>query len=74
MARLNKDQLLQLAKSEIQEITVNEVKKRLDANQDLTLVDIRERDEWVQGHIPDAAFVPRGYLELQIEEHQPDRD
>ena len=39
----------------------------------MTLIDIRERDEWVQGHIPDAAFVPRGYLELQIEQHQTDR-
>ena len=30
MARLNRDQLLRLAKSEIEEITVNEVKKRID--------------------------------------------
>ena len=73
MARLNRDQLLQLAKSEIQEITVGQVKERLDNSEELTLIDIRERDEWVQGHIPDAAFVPRGFLELQIEQHQPDR-
>lgn len=73
MARLNRDQLLQLAKSEIEEITANQVKERLDQGDQLTLVDIRERDEWVQGHIPDAAFVPRGFLELQIEQHQPDR-
>ncbi len=73
MARLNRDQLLRLAKSEIQEITVNQMKERLDNSERLTLVDIRERDEWVQGHIPDAEFVPRGFLELQIEQHQPDR-
>jgi adenylyltransferase/sulfurtransferase len=34
---------------------------------------VRERDEFVQGHVPDAVFIPRGYLELQIEQHQPDR-
>ncbi len=73
MARLNRDQLLRLAKSEIEEITVNEVKRRIDNEEAVTLIDIRERDEWVQGHIPDAAFVPRGYLELQIEQHQTDR-
>ena len=73
MARLNGDQLVQLAKREIQEITVNEVKERIDSKQEVTLIDIRERDEWVQGHIPDAAFVPRGFLELQIEQHQPNR-
>ncbi|MXY95450.1 MAG: molybdopterin-synthase adenylyltransferase MoeB [Caldilineaceae bacterium SB0670_bin_27] len=73
MARLNRDQLLQLARSEVQEITVNEMKNRVDSGDEMTLIDIRERDEWVQGHIPDASFLPRGHLELQIEQHQPDR-
>ena len=74
MVRLNRDQLLQLAKSEIQEITAAQVRERIDNSETLTLIDIRERDEWVQGHIPDATFVPRGFLELQIEEHQPNRE
>ncbi len=74
MSRLNRDQLVQLAKSEIKEISAAELKQRLDAGEDLTLVDVRERDEFVQGHLPDAVFIPRGFLELQIEQHQPDRD
>lgn len=73
MSRLNRDQLLQLAKSEITEITARELKGWQDAHRPLTVVDIREREEFVQGHIPDAVFIPRGYLELQIEQHQPDR-
>ncbi len=73
MPRYTRDQLLQLAKSQIQEITPTQLKEMLDAGQELTLVDIREREEWVQGHIPEALFIPRGYLELQIEQHQPDR-
>ena len=28
----------------------------------------------MQGHIPNSVFIPRGYLELQIEQNQPDRD
>ncbi len=74
MSTLNRDQLVQLAKSEIKEISAAELKKRLDAGEDLTVVDVRERDEFVQGHLPDAVFIPRGFLELQIEQHQPDRD
>ena len=74
MTRLNRDQLLQLARREITEITVHELKQRLDAGEELTLIDIRERDEFVQGHIRGATFIPRGFLELQIEQHQPDRD
>jgi adenylyltransferase/sulfurtransferase len=74
MTRLNRDQLVNLAKSEIEEITPNQLQQRLKAGEDLTVVDIRERDEWVQGHIPAARFIPRGFLELQIEQHQPDRE
>jgi sulfur-carrier protein adenylyltransferase/sulfurtransferase len=74
VTRLNRDQLVNLAKREIEEITPNQLQERLKAGEDLTVVDIRERDEWVQGHIPDARFIPRGFLELQIEQHQPDRE
>ncbi len=73
MSQLNRDQLVQLAKSQITEISVQALKRRLDAGEDITVVDVRERDEFIQGHLPDAIFIPRGFLELQIEQHQPDR-
>jgi molybdopterin/thiamine biosynthesis adenylyltransferase/rhodanese-related sulfurtransferase len=41
--------------------------------QDIVLVDVREKLEWNDGHIPGALHVPRGYLELQIEEAVPDK-
>src|SRR3989440_5455950 len=43
-------------------------------NQELVLVDVREKHEWNEGHIPGAVHVPRGYLELQVEEAAPDQD
>jgi len=30
-------------------------------------VDVREQDEWQEGHLPAAVHVPRGYLESRIE-------
>lgn len=72
--RLNRDQLVQLAKSEIEEISAGDLKDRLDDGENVTVIDIRERDEFVQGHLPSATFIPRGFLELQIEQHQPERD
>jgi molybdopterin/thiamine biosynthesis adenylyltransferase/rhodanese-related sulfurtransferase len=42
-------------------------------HQDIVLVDVREKLEWNEGHIPGALHVPRGYLELQIEEAVPDK-
>ncbi len=40
-------------------------------NQEIVLVDVREKHEWNEGHLPGAIHVPRGYLELQIEEGFP---
>ncbi len=42
-------------------------------HQDIVLVDVREKHEWNEGYIPGALHVPRGYLELQIEEAVPDK-
>jgi molybdopterin/thiamine biosynthesis adenylyltransferase/rhodanese-related sulfurtransferase len=38
-----------------------------------TLVDVREKDEWVEGFIPGARWIPRGFLELRIEEQVPEK-
>ena len=74
MSRLNRDQLLQLARGQITEMSPQELHQRLASGEEFTIVDIRERDEFVQGHLPGAIFVPRGFLELEIEQRQPDRD
>ncbi len=74
MARLNRDQLVDLAKSEITEMTAQQLQQRREQGEDLTVIDIRERDEWAQGHIPNSTFIPRGHLELQVEQHQSDRE
>jgi sulfur-carrier protein adenylyltransferase/sulfurtransferase len=36
-------------------------------------IDIREPDEWAEGHIPGAVHIPRGNLESRIETAIPDR-
>src|SRR2546421_4328553 len=43
-------------------------------NQEIVLVDVREKHEWNEGHIPGAIHVPRGYLELQVEEAVPEKN
>jgi molybdopterin/thiamine biosynthesis adenylyltransferase/rhodanese-related sulfurtransferase len=39
----------------------------------VAIVDVRETDEWAQGHLPGALHVPRSYLESRIEGVVPDR-
>lgn len=74
MANLSSDQLVEKAKSEIEEMSAQHLQNIIEAGQDITVIDIRERDEFVQGHVPGATFIPRGFLELQVEAQQPDRD
>jgi molybdopterin/thiamine biosynthesis adenylyltransferase/rhodanese-related sulfurtransferase len=40
---------------------------------DPVIVDVREQDEWDEGHLPDALHIPRGNLESRIETAVPDR-
>jgi molybdopterin/thiamine biosynthesis adenylyltransferase/rhodanese-related sulfurtransferase len=39
-----------------------------------TVIDVREQDEFDQGAIPGAIHIPRGYLEMRVENAVPDRD
>ncbi len=61
-------------KSEISEVSSSDVKQLQDDNASFTLIDIREQNEYVQGYIPGASWIPRGFLELRIENHQIERD
>jgi adenylyltransferase/sulfurtransferase len=70
---MNRDQLLALARSEITEVTPQELQRYIDDGAPITIIDIRERDEFAQGHLPGAVFIPRGFLELQIEQVEYDR-
>ncbi|MGN6798994.1 MAG: molybdopterin-synthase adenylyltransferase MoeB [Gaiellaceae bacterium] len=36
-------------------------------------IDIREPDEWEQGHLPEAVHIPRGNLESRVERAAPDK-
>src|ERR1700712_2031461 len=38
------------------------------------LIDVREDDEYKDGYIPGAVWIPRGKLELRIEDAVPDHD
>jgi molybdopterin/thiamine biosynthesis adenylyltransferase/rhodanese-related sulfurtransferase len=61
---------LKQVKGEIVETTVDEVAKKRPQK----LIDVREGDEWTEGFIPGATWIPRGKLELRIEDVAPQRD
>ena len=55
------------AKSRVKETNVAEVKKRMDAGEKLTLIDVREDNEWNKGHIAGAVHLGKGIIERDIE-------
>lgn len=67
-------EILRRARQQVPEWSPSQVQDALSQkNDDLVLVDVREKYEWNEGHIPGALHVPRGFLELQIEEAVPDK-
>ena len=73
-------EIMRQARKQVEEWTPARVNETLaeqheagSDGQDIVLVDVREKHEWNEGYIPGAIHVPRGYLELQIEEAVPDK-
>jgi rhodanese-related sulfurtransferase len=64
--------LVNEAKKKIKETNVADVKRRIDAGEKVLLVDVREDNEWANGHIPDAVNLGRGIIERDIEQQVPD--
>ena len=62
---------MQQTRSEISEVDATEAKARIESGEPV-VVDVREQDEWDEGHIPGAVHVPRGHLESRIERLAPD--
>ena len=53
-------------------ISVDELAKRLPAN-GVTIIDVRNDNEWEEGHIPSAKHIPLGHLAARINEIPDDR-
>ncbi len=62
------------AKTSIKETNIEQVKNWLDNDEPMMLIDVRERIEWDNGHIPGAIFLSKGIIERDIEAIAPDTD
>src|SRR5437899_796192 len=65
--------LVQDAKSRVRELTVDQVKAKLDRGEHFTLVDVREDSEWAKDHVPAAVHLGKGIIERDAEETLPDK-
>lgn len=60
------------SKTRVKEISIEDVKAKLDREEKFYFIDVREDHEWQQGHAERAEHLGRGILERDVENKIPD--
>jgi len=64
--------LVSEARQAVKLLEVHDVKEMIDTGDDFVLIDVRESEEYQKGSIPGGRSIPRGLLEMTVEEEIPD--
>ena len=57
-----------------EQISAKEAKEIMDSGDDYIILDVREKDEYDEGHIPDAILLPYTEIESKAEAMLPDKN
>jgi rhodanese-related sulfurtransferase len=60
------------ARKRIREVTVDQIKTRLDRGEQFQLIDVREESEYARDHLPGAVALGKGIIERDVEQRFPD--
>ena len=66
------EKLCEDVKKNVRELTVDNVKAKLDKKEKFHLVDVREETEYAKDHLPGAVHLGKGVLERDVEQQIPD--
>lgn len=66
-------QLMEEARKDVPELSVHEAQELLSKDGKYALLDVREKDEYREGHLDGAISLPRGFLEIKVESTVPDK-
>ena len=67
-------EMTEVARQAVAKIPNDQLQSQLAAGAPVVVVDVREKEEWDAGHIPQGTFLPRGRLEGRVEELVPDKN
>jgi len=67
-------EMTEAARQAVAKIANEQLQSQLAAGASVVVLDVREKEEWDAGHIPQGTFLPRGRLEGRIEELVPDKN
>jgi rhodanese-related sulfurtransferase len=62
------------ARKRVREVTIDEVKAKLERGEKFVLIDVREESEYRADHLPGAVHLGKGIIERDIEERVPDQN
>jgi sulfur-carrier protein adenylyltransferase/sulfurtransferase len=68
------EQMVQEAKAHIKEVSIADVKKMIDAKDNVIVLDVRDKQEFDGGRIPGAINISRGMLEFKVAMVIPDKN
>ena len=60
-------QIVENVKTKITQITVDDLKTKMDSENQFILLDVRTEKEYLAGHIENASWLPRGFMEFKIQ-------
>ncbi len=66
-------ELIAQAQEMMPKTSAQDVYQAVQQEQNLLIIDVREKEEWDQGHIEGAVHVSRGRMEGRIDELVPDK-
>jgi rhodanese-related sulfurtransferase len=67
-------ELVDAARAETNQVPIADLKRVIDEDEDVIIIDVRTPDEFEVAHVPDAYNIPRGLLEFSIWSVAPDLD
>ena len=65
--------MVEAAKKVVPALTAGEVQAKVQAGEPFVILDVREKEEYDQGHIAQARLLPRGLVEFRINDVVPDQ-
>jgi len=66
--------MVEIAQSTVSSMPVKDVNTKVTNGEPLVILDVREPDEWANGHIEGATLLSRGRIEGRLEELVPDKN
>jgi rhodanese-related sulfurtransferase len=73
MAMTGRD-LVEAARQAVPKMSNAQLQEKLASGSPIVILDVREKEEWDEGHIPQATLLPRGRLEGRVEQVVPDKN